>query len=113
VFFLFDLFLFTRPNLIEVVQRARPSYNPRGMCSRLAESPAVPSETKLYTQQFLSTREGKESFCVLNCTSRKEKKKVTARFNFALTLFLLNFFLSFFAPPCFSQSICLDSQNLS
>jgi hypothetical protein len=30
------------PNLHEVVQRARPSYNPRGMCPRWADRPAAP-----------------------------------------------------------------------
>jgi hypothetical protein len=43
------------PNLLEVVQRARPSYNPRGTCPRWAERPAAPSGTNLLTQQFLST----------------------------------------------------------
>jgi hypothetical protein len=41
--------LLSLPNLHEVVQRARPSYNPRGTCPRWADSPAAPSETELYT----------------------------------------------------------------
>jgi hypothetical protein len=52
--------LLSLPNLHEVVQRARPSYNPRGTCPRLADSPAAPSETDLYTQQFQAHRRGEE-----------------------------------------------------
>jgi hypothetical protein len=45
------------PNLLKVVQRARPSYNPRGTIPRWAERPAAPNETILHIWQFLSTRE--------------------------------------------------------
>jgi hypothetical protein len=46
--FLFS-YLLSLPNLREAVQRARPSYNPRGTFPRWADSPAAPSETVLYT----------------------------------------------------------------
>jgi hypothetical protein len=39
----------------EVVQRVRPSYNPKGTCPRWARSPAAPGGTMRHTQQFLST----------------------------------------------------------
>jgi hypothetical protein len=58
-FFPWSCLLFSSlSNLFKVVQRARPSFNPKGTCPRWAESPAAPSETKLCTQQFHSTREG-------------------------------------------------------
>jgi hypothetical protein len=44
------------PNLLEVLQRARPSYNPRETFPRWADSPSAQSETKLCTKQFQSTR---------------------------------------------------------
>jgi hypothetical protein len=44
----------------EVVQRARPSYNPKGTCPRWAKSPAAPGGPMHHTQQFLSTSEGGE-----------------------------------------------------
>jgi hypothetical protein len=64
----FFKFFSSHPNLLAVVQRARPSLNPRGTCPRWAESPAAPSKTKLCTQQFQSTNEGENIFSVLNCT---------------------------------------------
>jgi hypothetical protein len=44
----------------EVVQRARPAYNPKGTCPRWAKSLAAPSGPMRHTQQFLSTSEGGE-----------------------------------------------------
>jgi hypothetical protein len=63
----FDFFLYAiyhslwitfdpQPNLREVVQRARPSYNPRGTCPRWAVSPAAPRWTKIRSQQFQAHR---------------------------------------------------------
>jgi hypothetical protein len=60
-FFLTFLFNSSLPNLLEVVQRARPSFNPKGTCLRWAESPAAPGGPKRRTQQFHSTREGGKS----------------------------------------------------
>jgi hypothetical protein len=53
------------------VQRARPSYNPRGTCPRWAESPAAPSETKLCTRQFHITKGGGKE-----CSSQRGSHKV-------------------------------------
>jgi hypothetical protein len=46
----------SHPNLHMVLQRARPSYNPRGTCPCWAEHPAAPGGTNLLTRQFLSTQ---------------------------------------------------------
>jgi hypothetical protein len=56
---MFKLFSSSRfPTFFNVLQRAHPSYNPRGTCPRWAEPPAAPRWTKLLSQQFLSKREG-------------------------------------------------------
>jgi hypothetical protein len=57
-FFLTCMFFSSLPNLLKVVQRARPSSNLKGTCPRWAEKPGVPGGTKLRTQQFHSTRKG-------------------------------------------------------
>jgi hypothetical protein len=50
------LFLILPLTDLMVVQRARPSYNPRGTCLHMAECPAAPRWTKLRYRQFHSTR---------------------------------------------------------
>jgi hypothetical protein len=45
-FSLILVFSSSLPNLFEVVQRARPSFNPKGTCPRWAESPAAPGGAK-------------------------------------------------------------------
>jgi hypothetical protein len=57
-FSLLVVFSSSLPNLLEVVQRAHPSFNPKGTCPRWAESPAAPGGPVRRTHQFLSTREG-------------------------------------------------------
>jgi hypothetical protein len=56
-FFLTCFFFSLLPNLLKVMQRARPSFNPKGTCPRWAESPAAPGGHKRRTRQFHSTRE--------------------------------------------------------
>jgi hypothetical protein len=70
-FFSAFAFFLSLPNLHEVVQRARPSFNPRGTCPRWADSPAAPSETELYTRQFRTHGRGEKL--------EKEKESVRAR----------------------------------
>jgi hypothetical protein len=59
VFLGFSLIPFSSslPNLLEIVQRARPSFNPKGTCPRWARSPAAPGGPMRHTQQILSTSE--------------------------------------------------------
>jgi hypothetical protein len=56
--FVFPLFFSLLPNLLEVMQRASPSFYPKGTCLRWAGSPAAPGGTRLHTRQFHCTREG-------------------------------------------------------
>jgi hypothetical protein len=118
VFFGFFLkFFSSHPSLLEVVQRARPSFNPKGKCLRWAESPAAPSETKLCNQQFQSTRDvgkkcsshrGSHRQCILALAEKKcsshfandslQSNLALAKFPLRCSL-LLAMFIAFFSEP--------------
>jgi hypothetical protein len=63
-FFYFFPFSSLLLNLLEVLQRARPSFNPKGTCPRWAKSPAAPGGAKSRTLQFHSTVEVEECYLV-------------------------------------------------
>jgi hypothetical protein len=97
-FFLTCFFFSLLPNLLKVMQRARPSFNPKGTCPRWAESPAAPGGHKRRTRQFHSTREGRKMFgkvsVALDCRTSPDssiaqgngRERGVDKVSFALTL---------------------------
>jgi hypothetical protein len=94
------------------VQRARPSYNPRGTCPRWARSPAAPGGPIRHNQQFHSTRDGGGSVWSAKCLLRSRSR---TRVPHSLVIFLwFASILPFFLLPAFSGfSLIPFSSSLS